>query len=118
LSKFWTKIVVHPLPENELVEVLKYSFPGLSFIIEKFMNTFQLLKTNTNHQIYGSARPLSSRDLMKWCRRVSRFCEEASLTITNAESAQLKEIIFSEAYDCFCAMLANTNHRRDSGRGF
>ena len=113
LSKFWTKIVVNPLPDSELDNVLKNMYPDLSLIIDKFITTFHLLKSNTSHQIYGSARPLSVRDLMKWCRRVSRFCENEELKITNAESAQLKEIIFSEAYDCFCAMLGNIKNRRE-----
>ena len=113
LSKFWTKIVVNPLPETEIITVLQQSFSNLSMIIDKFINTFNLLKNQANQQMYGSARPLSFRDLMKWCNRVSRFCNESQLIITNAESAQLKEIIFSEAYDCFCAMLANPQHRLD-----
>jgi hypothetical protein len=54
-----------------------------------------------------SGRHLSTRDLLKWCRRVNRHFQNlaqqglANITVTY----QLKELIYLEAIDCFCAMV-------------
>jgi midasin (ATPase involved in ribosome maturation) len=54
-----------------------------------------------------SGRHLSTRDLLKWCRRVNRHFQSlaqqglANITVTY----QLKELIYLEAIDCFCAMV-------------
>jgi midasin (ATPase involved in ribosome maturation) len=61
-----------------------------------------------------SGRHLSTRDLLKWCRRVNRhFQSLAQQGVTNIiVTYQLKELIYLEAIDCFCAMVrfALTHH--------
>ena len=111
LGKFWTKIVLHPLPDDEIKYILEQLFPELSSILHKFIETFQLLKLTIKQQIYGTGcRALSLRDLIKWCRRVNRF-QVGKAKLLTAESVEIKETIFAEAYDCFCGMLSKVNHR-------
>lgn len=54
------------------------------------------------------------RDLMKWCQRIYPLME----TTTNSKviSSVIKEGIFVEAFDCFCAPIPNKNIRHQFGR--
>lgn len=54
-----------------------------------------------------SGRHLSTRDLLKWCARVN--CLFSSLAQQGVSTSnltyQVKELIYLEAIDCFCAMV-------------
>ncbi|CAG8485903.1 6023_t:CDS:10 [Diversispora eburnea] len=85
-STLWNKIKIHPLSSDELAHVIEKRFPRLCELVSELMNVYKTLISIYQDSTLFSlnvARYISPRDLMKW----------------------LREEIFNEAADCFCAML-------------
>ncbi|KJE89993.1 midasin [Capsaspora owczarzaki ATCC 30864] len=115
----WSKVRCLPLGTEELRSVLSIKFPALQYILDTLMDVYVTMVVRPASSSSASAagvtalpsssssRPLSLRDLMKWCTRLSALQarkSEAQLTLSREE-------IFSEAVDCFCLMTANPDRR-------
>ena len=112
LTNLWNKVVVEPLSLKELKIVLNSIYPHLKNHIPLFIETFQMLtepnskpKQSENLASFSIShlRHLSSRDLLKWVHRIDLFCDIP--TGNTKLNLNLKQKIFQEAFDCFCAMI-------------
>eukprot|EP01132_Coremiostelium_polycephalum_P002326 gene2326-2870_t len=130
LSHLWTRVVIEALSPSEMKQVLQTLFPQLFSIVPKFIDTFNLLlrvisnttsvsdvpttensttdKTNERF-IISSSRFLSSRDLIKWIKRCNQRL--AHTNVNQHFTSTMQEIVFVEALDCFCSMIAKKNLR-------
>jgi len=73
LSSQWMRVVIEPLPHEELVDVLVHRFPNLTPIIPRLLETFRVISqmqsnpgTISEGRVFPHLRPLSTRDLFKW----------------------------------------------------
>jgi midasin len=133
LGGFWTRVAVEPLPYDELEQVLRHSFPFLGVLAPRFIHTFKLLVTLRDGSpseiaelVEGAAsvpelshlrvgRFVSTRDLMKWCRRVVGLIGDNATqeTMHKHISSKIRELSFREATDCFAGAI-----RQDALRNF
>ncbi|KAG8444766.1 hypothetical protein GDO86_009802 [Hymenochirus boettgeri] len=123
LDKYWTKIHLGNMSQEELKEVLQTLHPNLNLAIDRLLDIYIQLTgdkhlalpaleketESTEDQKQGDkrynleGRGLSLRDLLKWCNRISpTFDSTSSSTALN---------IFYEALDCFTAMLSKPESR-------
>ncbi|EGG20931.1 type A von Willebrand factor domain-containing protein [Cavenderia fasciculata] len=110
LSHLWTRVVIESLSNAELSHVLITRFPSLAPIVPKFIDTFSTLqRALTSHSgahselASASSRPISLRDVLKWVWRASK---RLATTKLNHITSTINELIFVEALDCFCSLVA------------
>ncbi|EFA84854.1 type A von Willebrand factor domain-containing protein [Heterostelium album PN500] len=125
LSHLWTRVVIEAMSATEMHQVLLTLFPDLKPLIQKFIDTFNLLlrvlsgqgaaKSNTinvdlqdtNFQM-STNRFLSSRDLLKWIKRCNQRLMHSKITHF---TSTIQDVVFTEAVDCFCSMIPKRNLR-------
>ncbi|KAL6070950.1 Midasin [Balamuthia mandrillaris] len=128
LGNFWTRVIVDPLTSEELSEVLRIKYPEIASLVPQFMETYLALtrtassnkqepvdtpqtpKTQYLLPSVFAGRYLSTRDLLKWCKRVHRLFKHSAHE--NMTTLQVREAIFSEAMDCFAALIPSPKWRR------
>lgn len=127
LEKYLYTINILPLNRNELITIVKHNYPSLATAAEKiidiyllfsdgnhsfdndFMNQPQTLDELSNKKNNGqkdcfqsfSTRMVSTRDLIKLCRRAS--------PVFSATSPESTYRIFQNAVDIFCSYLPHSN---------
>lgn len=118
-KRLWDHIHVESPSEDELELIIKERFPLLSKQAEKFVKTYStaahiytepkfmsLNKTAQNRQI-------SSRDLIKWAKRVNKILLNRGITSNNqALDTVIYDYIFAEAVDCFTGFLSTYDARK------
>jgi len=104
-DSLWTRVKIAPLQSQELVEVVRAAYPTIAAYVDTVLRLFnKAIESRSKH-----TRPLSARDLFKWCRRVA---SQVAPGMTNSHVPQvLCEIFLIEAYDCYCALLPDTAAR-------
>lgn len=106
--RFWQRVHVQMLDNNELAEVTASLHSSLQRYVQTMMAVYARLQILFHQQSFlaesktGSMRPLTPRDLIKWCSRVSAMLAR-STTFTSAELDK----IFLEAVDCYAGSLQN-----------
>lgn len=133
LGGFWTRVRVEPLPYSELEQIVRHSFPHLAVLAPRFLHTFKVLVTLRDGAaaevaalVEGASavpelsqlrvgRFVSTRDLMKWCRRVVGLIGDDATqeTMHKHISSRIRELCFLEAVDCFAGAI-----RHDALRNF
>ncbi|KAI0223469.1 AAA ATPase midasin [Massospora cicadina] len=107
-GSFWTKVTVNPLSSDELRQVVSQRFPGLAALAPPILKVFSTMQQaylrpeTLKISAIRIGRPLTTRDLIKWCTRVAKL---APLQLPLQE--ETRECFFSEAVDSFCGMLAD-----------
>jgi hypothetical protein len=129
-----THISVPPLSQSELVSVIQFRFPNLSSLAALLVDTFIFLQegmSRASSSIRG--RILSSRDLLKWCTRIDRLgyakgeaekwdkkdlipfpsssSSSSSSSLLSLLPLHLRELVFLEGMDCFCACVWEKEER-------
>ncbi|XP_047493219.1 LOW QUALITY PROTEIN: midasin-like [Penaeus chinensis] len=114
LEKLWLKITLETLKHSELKEIVTTRWPVLETITDKLVGTYLMMSAGHHEDdrsyvsqdnivdlttVKVSGRLVSTRDLMKWCARVSEHMEN-----TDCDLAQRA---FQEALDVFCAAIPN-----------
>ncbi|XP_076030788.1 midasin isoform X2 [Oratosquilla oratoria] len=107
LDKLWSKVSLETLSRTELEELVKTMYPKLTTIADKLVKTYLMLSAGhhgDDNEILGdipevtpskaSGRLVSTRDLMKWCSRITKHID--------TENKDLASRAFQEAVDCFC----------------
>ncbi|CAG8555969.1 630_t:CDS:2, partial [Paraglomus occultum] len=112
-KSLWTKIRVESLTIDELASAIEHKFPNLSNLVPVIMRVY-----NTVISMYqspkspflstsSSKRLITTRDLMKWCKRLSALLRPRNDLLTAQSLTQgIREDFFSEAADCFCGMIS------------
>ncbi|XP_069167675.1 LOW QUALITY PROTEIN: midasin-like [Procambarus clarkii] len=118
LDKLWTTVTLETLTCSELLQLITTRWPKLESISEKLVAVYLMLSAGQHSDdsdgckqvdivdmtsIKVSGRLVSTRDLMKWCSRVSSHIDDTDIPLSNRA--------FQEALDCFCAAVPNPSTR-------
>lgn len=121
-ERLWQSLSVQQLPASELRQVVHDSFPPLSALVTDILSVFNQL-TSLSSKKGGLSpaaieRPMTLRDLMKWCRRLVHVlfgpkysADQATPLIT--ETALIG--IFLDAVDCFAGSVKDERVRKYLG---
>lgn len=109
--RFWQMLPVQSMPHEELRTVIQEKYPLLhKFVSDPILRVFNrvCLILSGPALIPGastaSERPVSSRDLFKWCRRLERLISSTgSKTGSEPMSETIYDGMFMEAIDCFAS---------------
>ncbi|KAF4033085.1 ATPase family associated domain-containing protein 5 [Phytophthora infestans] len=129
----WTSVSVAPLADTEIEQIMLTRFAKIpQQVVSKMMTTYNAVSGNTSEEIGGSAqlwketrrnygRDFCLRDLLKWCKRIYRFCYYAAGAISDKASSRHDYItedermrIVVEALDVFCAGIRDAQTRLHS----
>ena len=111
-SRFWQHVQITLAPLSELQEIALSLFPSLMSYLPRLIAVYGRLQQIIGRPSFvsenktGTLKPLSPRDLYKWCRRVTRIVEERD-TYTDDQL----DNIFLEAVDCFAGSFQAGNAR-------
>lgn len=118
-KRLWEHVHVESPSVDELNLIIRERFPLLATQAAQFVNTYDtaakiytepkfmsLNKTSQN-------RHISSRDLIKWAKRVNTiFTQRGIKSCNQALDTVLYDYIFAEAVDCFTGFLATPEARK------
>ncbi|KAI9827912.1 MAG: hypothetical protein M1819_006855 [Sarea resinae] len=117
-NRLWRHVQVQMPSEDEFQEIISRSFPLLHGYLTKIMDVYRrVLHLHRQTSFVGSAkvaagRPISPRDLLKWCRRIDALLSTAgALTGNEAVPETVSDDIFREAADCFSGSLSTDEAR-------
>ncbi|KAL1893163.1 AAA ATPase midasin [Sporothrix stenoceras] len=122
-ERLWQQLSVQPLPPTELRQVVYGSFPSLHALAADILSVFDQLtslssKKNGSFSPAAIERPMTLRDLMKWCRRLQhvlfRPSKNQSTTPTLTETDMIG--IFLDAVDCFAGSVKDERVRKYLGQ--
>ncbi|KOS17845.1 Midasin [Escovopsis weberi] len=104
--RFWQSLYAEPAAQSELEEIVLQTYP----ILQKFIPGILAVYGRLSRQLLSQPgrgrglvdRPMSLRDLLKWCRRL-RECLLAAGSVSGEEpiSESTRDFMFMEAVDCF-----------------
>lgn len=121
LGNLWRKVVVDEPSDEELADIMRVRFPSLTLLVPKMIGTLNLVKHIASQSKAAPAhgfpdvsiyigRQFSTRDLFKWCTRVSSLGPQA--LGGSVLSGAVRERIYVEGADCFAASIANAADRQ------
>ncbi|KAF1780308.1 P-loop containing nucleoside triphosphate hydrolase [Phytophthora cactorum] len=129
----WTSVGVAPLADSEIEQIMLTRFTKIpQQVVAKIMTTYNAVSGNTSEDIGGPAqlwketrrnygRDFCLRDLLKWCKRIYRFCYYAAGSTSGISSSGHDYItedermrIVVEALDVFCAGIRDAKTRLHS----
>ncbi|KAL3666278.1 hypothetical protein V7S43_008529 [Phytophthora oleae] len=129
----WTSVGVAPLVDSEIEQIMLTRFTKIPHqVVAKIMITYNAVSGNTSEEIGGPAqlwketrrnygRDFCLRDLLKWCKRIYRFCYYAAGSTSDSSSTGHEYItedermrIVVEALDVFCAGIRDAKTRLHS----
>ncbi|CAK7567033.1 MAG: AAA ATPase midasin [Sporothrix epigloea] len=130
-ERLWQQLSVQSLPAPELKQVVYDSFPVLHALSTDILAVFDQLtaisaKKNGALSPAAIERPITLRDLMKWCRRLEHFLFRPDSANANANgkagttTPTLSETdltgIFLDAVDCFVGSVKDVRVRNIVGQ--
>jgi len=111
-NRFWQRVTVHPPSGDELEHIIIVRYPLLSKYIPRIMAVYRRLRLETTGKLGISrnavsiTRPISARELLKWCWRMSELLTAGgSRTGTEPVSDDVLDGMFLDAGDCFVGSL-------------
>ncbi len=117
-SRLWRRISIQMPRLDEFQDIISKTLPLLHAYEPMIMNVYQnVCKLYQDSALAiqdkgTSGRPLSARDLLKWCRRVHRLLLSAG--VTRGEEAlpeRVNDDIFMEAADSFAGSMQSESAR-------
>ncbi|CAG8487914.1 37837_t:CDS:10, partial [Gigaspora margarita] len=107
----WTKIKVQSQSIDELEFIIANRFGSLQVLVPDIMRVYKaMISIYKDVKMFSSnaLKLISARDLMKWCKRIEFFISSNDLLISSQGlSSKVREELFKEAVDCFCAMISD-----------
>ncbi|RLN63377.1 hypothetical protein BBP00_00004192 [Phytophthora kernoviae] len=129
----WTSVNVAPLADDEIEQIMLTRFVKIPpQVVSKIMITYNAVSGKMSEEIGGPVqlwketrrnygRDFCLRDLLKWCKRIYRFCYYAAGNTQDELSSSHDYItedermhIVVEALDVFCAGIRDVNTRSRS----
>lgn len=110
-QRFWNLSSMKIPSYAELEQIVVGSYP----LLHKYTSIIMSVYTRLCHVISTSSgrateRPVTPRDLLKWCRRLKDILVTAGCkTGEEPISERTRDWMFMEAIDCFCGSLAKQN---------
>lgn len=111
--RHWQDVPVDMPHIDEHHEIANRRFPALTALLPQFMATYERLRElrlspkHANTSQTGLSRPISLRDLLKWCARAANL-----LDFRRGFSTDDSDNIFLEAVDCFAGFLPDGPTRK------
>lgn len=107
--RFWHMLSVQSMPQEELQTVIEEKYPLLhKFVSDPILKVFDRVCMILSGPALipgastASERPISSRDLFKWCQRLERLISSTGVRTGNEPlSETIYDGMFMEAIDCF-----------------
>ncbi|CAG8520226.1 11027_t:CDS:2, partial [Dentiscutata heterogama] len=110
-NTLWTKIQVQSQSIDELEFIIANRYEGLRTLVPDIIRVYKtIISIYQDAKMFSSntLKFISARDLMKWCRRIEFFISSNDLMIgSQGLSSRVREELFKEAADCFCAMISD-----------
>lgn len=117
--RFWQMLPVQSMPQEELETIIRAQYPLLhKFVSDPILRVFGrvCMLLSGPALIPGastaSERPISSRDLFKWCQRLERLISSTGAkTGSEPMSETIYDGMFMEAIDCFASGIKDSRVR-------
>lgn len=117
--RFWHMLPVQNMVQHELQVVMQEKYPLLhKFVVDPVLKVFErvCLLLSSPALVSGassaSERPIGTRDLFKWCRRLERIiASTGSKTGSEPMSETAYDGMFMEAIDCFASGIKDSRVR-------
>ncbi|KAF2144305.1 uncharacterized protein K452DRAFT_316995 [Aplosporella prunicola CBS 121167] len=113
-ARFWNRIPVHMPPEAELGQIISAAFPNIpDALVPQIMAVYVSLHTLSRDRSFvaiksGLFRPVTSRDLFKWCSRITpRNLDDMFLEAVDCLAGSLE---LGPARDAIVACIAQELH--------
>ncbi|KAK6849468.1 hypothetical protein PG995_013301 [Apiospora arundinis] len=111
-QRFWHSVAIRMPQPSELQEMVLGTYPLLQLYAPMIISVYNRLCTLPTRASGGGRtvadRPVTPRDLLKWCRRLSQLLVAAGIkTGKEGISDETKYSMFMEAADCFCGSIPN-----------
>jgi midasin len=106
--RFWNLVPVALPTQTELISIIATKFPELSPHAKSFMAMYQEVGEATSSRLFitkarsAATRPLSPRDLLKWCRRIAPLFRPG-----RKYTEEDHDTLLLEAADCFAGHINN-----------
>ncbi|CAH0485031.1 unnamed protein product [Peronospora farinosa] len=132
-ESLWTSVDVAPLANSEIEQIMLTRFVRIPrHVVSSIMTTYNAVSGNTSEETCGPAqlwketrrnygRDFCLRDLLKWCKRIYRFCYSAAGAASDSSWSNHEYItedermrIVVEALDVFCAGIRDSKTRLHS----
>jgi midasin len=114
--RLWQLLSVKPLPQKDLEHIIKGTHPRLHHYTGEIISVFnQLISATTGANRFSlgrgvGERPISTRDLLKWCRRLDAVLEAAGCISGNEPvSETTRDRMFMEAIECFVSSIKESS---------
>jgi midasin len=118
-ARLWHRVAVQIPTQDEFREIIDGTYPILHQFLPGIINVYDRLCILSHKPSFASksrtslGRPISLRDLLKWCRRLDNVLELAGgKTGQEPISETTKYEMFLEATDCFAGSLQTEEARR------
>lgn len=118
-ARMWQRVPIHMPTQGEFREIIEGTYPVLRQFLPGIISVYERLYTLSVKPSFASksrtsiGRPISPRDLLKWCRRLaSVLTSSGSKTGSEPISDNTKYEMFLEAADCFAGSLQTEDARR------
>ncbi|KAE9368078.1 P-loop containing nucleoside triphosphate hydrolase protein, partial [Stipitochalara longipes BDJ] len=118
-SRLWERVPVQMPTQDEFEDIIDGTHPILNKFLPGIISVYDRLYTLSHKPSFASrsrtslGRPISPRDLLKWCRRLEGILVAAgSVTGREPISEATKYEMFLEATDCFAGSLQTEDARR------
>ncbi|KAF2965830.1 hypothetical protein GQX73_g7732 [Xylaria multiplex] len=110
-QRFWNLSSMKIPSYVELEQIVVGSYPLLhkytSIIMSVYKRLYNVLSMSSSR---ATERPVTPRDLLKWCRRLKEILVTAGCkTGEEPINERTRDLMFMEAIDCFCGSLAKQN---------
>ena len=118
-GRLWKRVPVQMPSQDEFREIIHATHPILQQFIRGIINVYERVYALSQKPSFASksrtslGRPVSPRDLLKWCRRLDSILVSAgSKTGKESISEATAYEMFLEAIDCFASSLQTDEARR------
>ncbi|KAK0118514.1 hypothetical protein ONS95_007405 [Cadophora gregata] len=118
-ARLWQRVPVQMPSQEEFTQIIDGTYPILHKFLPGIISVYDRLYTLSQKPSFASrsrtslGRPISPRDLLKWCRRLDGVLRAAgSLTGDEPITDAIKYEMFLEAADCFAGSLQSDDTRK------
>lgn len=108
-KNLWRHVPIEPFSRCELQDIINARYPNLRMLVEKLLDVYYMLQEDqSTNRSKSIDRRLSSRDFLKWCKRISTSFRAENTSLTSI-TTQL--YVFQDAIDCFVGCFLDEEKR-------